>query len=103
MRPGYARYIGSVRLALEGNSLECQSLNIELGGKDGGGVKQATAIGVKLLQGSDQLTSQFAVYDFENGVIQLNMNPTWNLNGQTGGRIGWSCTLIRAVFKRLAT
>ena len=47
-------------------------------------MKQATAIGVKLLQGSDQLTSQFAVYDFENGVIQLNMNPTWNLNGQTG-------------------
>ena len=84
MRPGYARYIGSVRLALEGNSLECQYLNIELGGKDGGRVKQATSIGVKLLQGSDQLTSQFAVYDFENGVIQLNMNPTWNLNGQTG-------------------
>ena len=50
MRPGYARYIGSVRLAREGNSLECQSLNIEFGGKDGGGVKQATAIGVKLLQ-----------------------------------------------------
>ena len=84
MRPGYARYIGSVRLAREGNSLECQSLNIELGGKDGGGVKQATAIGVKLLQGSDQLTSQFAVYDFENGLIKLNINPTWNLNGQTG-------------------
>ena len=65
-------------------NLECQDLNIELGGKDGGGVKQATAIGVKLLQGSDQLTSQFAVYDFENGLIKLNINPTWNLNGQTG-------------------
>ena len=84
MRPGYARYIGSVRLAREGNSLECQYLNIELGGKDGGGVKQATAIGAKLFQGSDQITSQFAVYDFENGMIQLNMNPTWNLNGQAG-------------------
>lgn len=84
MRPGYARYIGSVRLAREGNSLECQYLNIELGGKDGGGVKQATAIGSKLFQGSDQITSQFAVYDFENGMIQLNMNPTWNLNGQAG-------------------
>ena len=84
MRPGYARYIGSVRLARKGNSLECQYLNIELGGKDGGGVKQATAIGAKLFQGSDQITSQFAVYDFENGMIQLNMNPTWNLNGQAG-------------------
>ena len=84
MRPGYARYIGSVRLAREGNSLECQYLNIELGGKDGGGVKQATAIGAKLFQGSDQITSQFAVYDFENGMIQLNMIPTWNLNGQAG-------------------
>ena len=84
MRTGYARYIGSVRLAREGNSLECQYLNIELGGKDGGGVKQATAIGSKLFQGSDQITSQFAVYDFENGMIQLNMNPTWNLNGQAG-------------------
>ena len=84
MRPGYARYIGSVRLAREGNSLECQYLNIELGGKGGGGVKQATAIGAKLFQGSDQITSQFAVYDFENGMIQLNMNPTWNLNGQAG-------------------
>ena len=84
MRPGYARYIGSVRLAREDNSLECQYLNIELGGKDGGGVKQATAIGAKLFQGSDQITSQFAVYDFENGMIQLNMNPTWNLNGQAG-------------------
>ena len=84
MRPGYARYIGSVRLAREGNSLECQYLNIELGGKDGGGVKQATAIGANLFQGSDQITSQFAVYDFENGMIQLNMNPTWNLNGQAG-------------------
>ena len=84
MRTGYARYIGSVRLARESNSLECQYLNIELGGKDGGGVKQATAIGSKLFQGSDQITSQFAVYDFENGMIQLNMNPTWNLNGQAG-------------------
>ncbi len=84
MRPGYARYIGSVRLAREDNSLECQYLNIELGGKDGGGVKQATAIGAKLFQGSDQITSQFAVYDFENGMIQLNMIPTWNLNGQAG-------------------
>ena len=84
MRPGYARYIGSVRLAREGNSLECQYLNIELGGKGGGRVKQATAIGAKLFQGSDRITSQFAVYDFENGMIQLNMNPTWNLNGQAG-------------------
>ena len=84
MRPGYARYIGSVRLAREGNSLECQYLNIELDGKYGGGVKQATAIGAKLFQGSDEITSQFAVYDFENGMIQLNMNPTWNLRGQAG-------------------
>jgi len=83
-RPGYARYIGSVQLARESSSLGCKYLNIELGGKDGGGVKQATAIGVKLLQGSDQLTSQFAVYDFKDGAIQLNMNPTWDLNGQTG-------------------
>ena len=82
-RAGYARYIGSVRLKRGDNRLECQSLNIELGGEEGG-VSHATAIGARLAQGKDRLSSQLAVYDFNKGEIRLNIKPSWELGGQTG-------------------
>jgi len=81
---GYARYIGSVRLDRAGNSLECQNLNIEFGGEADAGLKRATASGVEMKQGNDRLTSQYAVYDFERGMIRLGLQPTWEFGGQTG-------------------
>ncbi len=81
---GYARYIGSVRMSRGASRMECQLLNINLSSGDRGEVETAAAIGVKLSQGEDHLSSQLAVYDFANGWIRLEMNPVWNLSGQTG-------------------
>ena len=84
-KKGYARYIGSVQLKRGNTRLDCQYLNFVMSeaGKEEK-LEAARATGVNLTQGDDLLTSNIFFYDFEQGRMLMELNPNWNLGGQSG-------------------
>jgi lipopolysaccharide export system protein LptA len=84
-KKGYARYIGSVQLKRGDTRLDCQYLNfIMSAGSNEEKLEAARATGVSLYQGDDRLNSNVFFYDFEQGRMLMEVNPNWNLGGQSG-------------------
>ena len=82
---GFARYIGSVRLARGEGRLRCSFLNVRLAKGTGGVVESVNAaVGVRLEHGEDQLTAQTAAYDVAQDTIQFRGEPRWNWGTQRG-------------------
>ena len=80
---GYARYIGSVQLKRGESQMDCEYLNIIMSSNDGV-LTEAMGVNVKLSQAENLLASQLAFYDFKEGKITMEMNPTWDFQDQKG-------------------
>ena len=80
---GYARYIGSVQLKRGESQMDCEYLIIIISSDDGV-LTEAMGVNVKLSQAENLLASQLAFYDFKEGEITMEMNPTWDFQDQKG-------------------
>ncbi|MBC8245041.1 MAG: hypothetical protein H8E20_11650 [Verrucomicrobia bacterium] len=84
-KTGFARYIGAVRLARGEGRLRCSFLNVRLAKGVGGVVESVNAaVGVRLMQGENQLTAQTATYDLAQNTIRFLGEPKWNWGTQSG-------------------
>ena len=84
-KTGFARYIGAVRLARGESRLRCSFLSVRLAKGTGGVVESVNAaVGVRLVQGENQLTAQTATYDLVQNKIRFRGEPRWNWSTQSG-------------------
>ncbi|MED5381884.1 MAG: LptA/OstA family protein, partial [Verrucomicrobiota bacterium] len=84
-KTGFARYIGAVRLARGEGRLRCSFLNVRLAKGVGGVVESVNAaVGVRLMQGENQLTAQTATYDLPQDTVRFLGEPMWNWGTQSG-------------------
>ena len=85
VKTGFARYIGSVRLARGESQLNCSFLNVRLAKGSRGVVESINAaVGVRLVQGKDHLKAQTASYDLVQNKIWFRGEPIWNWGMQRG-------------------
>ena len=99
-KTGFARYIGAVRLARGEGRLRCSFLNVHLAKGTGGVVESVNAaVGVRLVQGEDQLTAQTAAYDLVQKKIRFRGEPKWKLGTQSGQARSVELSPVDGVFR----
>ncbi|SVB80050.1 uncharacterized protein METZ01_LOCUS232904, partial [marine metagenome] len=99
-KTGFARYIGAVRLARGEGRLRCSFLNVHLAKGTGGVVESVNAaVGVRLVQGEDQLTAQTATYDLVQKKIRFRGEPKWKLGTQSGQARSVELSPVDGVFR----
>ena len=97
---GFARYIGSVRLARGEGRMRCSFLDVRLAKGTGGVVESINAaVGVRLAQGEDQLMAQTATYDLVQKKIRFRGEPKWKLGTQSGQARSVELSPVDGVFQ----